>query len=209
MTKSNSPSSGRIAAAELRRQLAADPAYQARIAKQEAERARWAKMWREASAPIFSDLNSINVNVNSVWDLVKTPMPYPEALPILLKHLKHGGYPDRVMAGLARAIADKPAVAFWSDLLRLYREASGPEEREGLAVALAASATRNQVGDLISLVSDNDLDESRILLVKPLARLGGDAGRAKLEELASSRVVGREVQAVLRRSARKKSPAID
>jgi len=73
--------------------------------------------------------------------------PYPEALPVLIDHLERGGYPDRVMDSLARALAVKPAVSYWDRLKARYLLAGGPQERDGVATdpdALSCSPARRQ-----------------------------------------------------------------
>jgi len=79
--------------------------------------------------------------VASAWDLVNKTDPYDDALPVLLGHLEGGGYPDRVMESLGRAIAVRAAGVFWDQLKALYLRAKNPGEEEGLALALAAAAT--------------------------------------------------------------------
>ncbi|WP_241975559.1 MULTISPECIES: hypothetical protein [unclassified Cryobacterium] len=64
----------------------------------------------------MKDLRSAGVEVNSVWDLVNTADPYPKALPILLDHLQRGGYPDRIMESLGRALGVGPAASVWETL---------------------------------------------------------------------------------------------
>jgi hypothetical protein len=69
-------------------------------ATEDAERDERARRLREAERPIVDDLKRAGVSVSSVRDLVNTSVPYPDALPILLAHLKRGGYPERVMESL-------------------------------------------------------------------------------------------------------------
>src|SRR2546430_989144 len=96
-----------ITAGELEAQLARDPDFQRRFADAEAERQARAQVLRLAEQPIVRDLHEVAVHVSSVWDLVNTSAPYPLAIPVLLRHLERGGYPDRVMESLGRALAVK------------------------------------------------------------------------------------------------------
>lgn len=116
-----------------------------------------------------------------------------------MKHLRLGGYPDRVLEGLARALAVKPAAPYWSELAELYRKAAGPDEREGLALALAASATSQYLQQLADLVSDTRIDSTRVHLVGPLARIGGGTAREVLNQLRGDPDIGAEVERVLER----------
>lgn len=177
--------------------LRTDPEYRAQVEAVEAEREERARALREAERPIVEDLDAAGVSVSSVWDLVNTSVPYPDALPILLAHLKRGGYPERVMESLGRALAVKSAVTFWDDLKQLYVSARGPGEEDGTAVALAACATKAQVDDLIDLLGAAGRGESRVYFVRPIKRLGGERGREVLESLRDDPVLGREATAAL------------
>jgi hypothetical protein len=95
-------------------ELRDDPEYQLKMAAAEAEREEHASRSRTAEQPIVADLRSAGVEVNSVWDLVNTSDPYPGALPVLMEHLERGGYPERAVENLGRALAVKPSVAFWA-----------------------------------------------------------------------------------------------
>ena len=100
-----------VTAEDLLRELEVDPGYHARVEAAEAERGERVRQLRAAERPIVADLNAVGLSVSSVWDLVNTSVTYPDALPILLAHLERGGYPDRVMESLGRALAMKPAAA--------------------------------------------------------------------------------------------------
>lgn len=150
-----------------------DPEYRARVEAAEAERQARAGRLREAEGPIVADLNAVGVRVGSVWDLVNTSEPYPDALPALLEHLERGGYPERVMESLGRAVAVEPAVARWDRLKALYRSARDAGEEDGVAVALAACATKAQLDDLVGFLSLTERGDSRIYFLRPIKRLGG------------------------------------
>lgn len=137
---------GPISSAELARlkdeMLRNDPEYRAKVEAVEAERQERARRLREAERPIVADLRGAGVEVESVWDLVNTSAPYPAALPVLMEHLERGGYPERVMESLGRALAVKPSVVLWDRLKARYLDARDAGEADGVAVALAASATK-------------------------------------------------------------------
>jgi hypothetical protein len=126
-------------AQELLAELEADPEWMAGLNARDAERARRDNEWRAAEAPLVAELRDAGFDVKSAWDLVNTPQPYPEALPILLKHLVRP-YPDRVREGIARALAVRGEAAFARDeLCQLYdNEPDGTDAKTGMAVALAA-----------------------------------------------------------------------
>ncbi len=189
----------RKTAAELMAELAADPEHQAGVREDEMRRQAQGVELREAERPIVADLQTAGVYVESVWDLVNTSRPYPEALPVLLEHLERGGYPDRVMESLGRALAVKPSVTLWDRLKALYLSARNPGEEDGVAVALAACATKSELQDLIAFLSMAERGESRIYFLRPIKRLGGDRGRQLLERLRDDPTFGPEAAALLRK----------
>jgi len=184
--------------AELKaRMLREDPEYRARVEAAEAERRERRDGLRLAERPIVQDLVEAGVDVSSVWDLVNSSEPYPRALQILLAHLERGGYPDRVMESLGRALAVKPANEFWPRLKARYLEPRGPGEEDGAAVALAACATVSQLGELIEFLDVEERGESRIYFLRPIKRFGGAQGRAVIRSLKDDPVFGREARALL------------
>jgi hypothetical protein len=197
MTKRVGPSEA-ISATELMAQLQNDQEYQRKTQAAERERRARVQELRRAEQTIVSDLTRAGVEVSSVWDLVNTSEPYPAALPVLLEHLERGGYPDRVMESLGRALAVKPAVFAWGTLRDLYLSAQGRGEEEGLAVALAASATAEHLDALIGLLGEESRGDTRIHFLGAIKRLGGARGREVLESLRSDPMFGKESRALLK-----------
>jgi ribosomal protein S21 len=185
--------------AELKaRMLREDPDYRAKVHAAEAARRQRTQALRIAEQPIVSDLRGVGCDVDSMWDLVNTSTPYHDALPVLLAHLERGGYPDRVMESLGRALAVEPAVTWWDQLKTHYLRAKNPGEQEGLALALTAAATEAQLEDLIEFVRDESCGPSRIHFVRALLRVGGARGQSTVERLRNHPTVGKEARALLR-----------
>lgn len=190
-------STGAISATELMAQLQKDSGYQRKLQATEVDRQTRAQELRAAEQPILTDLRDAGVAVDSVWDLVNTAAPYPAALPVLLKHLQRGGYPDRVMESLGRALAVKPAAFAWDELIQLYRGAHGRGEAEGLAVALAAMATREHVDALIELLGEEGGGDTRIHFIRPILEVGGARGQEVVRALRSDPTFRKEATALL------------
>ena len=163
----------------------------------EAERRARAEALRDAEQPIVADLQAHGLEVSSLSGLMDAPEPYTSALPVLLEHLERGGYPDPVMKSLGRALAVKPAVEFWDRLTRLYRAARSPGEAQGVAIALAACATKAQYDDLISFLSIAERGESRTHFLRAIKRVGGQRGRDLLESLHDDPTFGKEATSLL------------
>jgi hypothetical protein len=191
------PSKG-MTAAELMAQLQGDEEYQRKTQAAEAERQVRVQELHRAEQPIVEDLRDAGVEVDSVWDLVNTADPYPKALPILLNHLQRGSYPDRVMESLGRALAVKPSSDVWETLRQLYLGAQGRGEEEGLAVALAASATEAHLDALIGLLDESSRGSTRIHFLRPIKRVGGKHGLEVLKSLQDDPLFGKEARALLK-----------
>lgn len=188
-----------ISATDLTARLEKDPEHQRMVQAAEAERHERARFLAQAEQPVVADLRAVGVQVDSVWDLVNTSEPYPAALPVLMEHLERGGYPERVMESLGRALAVKPSVAFWDRLKARWLDARDPGEQDGAAVALAACATKKQLDDLIEFLSVEERGESRIYFIRSIVRVGGDRGYEVLDSLRDDPVLGQAATARLKR----------
>lgn len=191
--------SGPISATELMARLENDQEYQRKKEAFDAELKERAALLRAAEQPIVHDLGEAGVEVESVWDLVNTAEPYPNALPVLMDHLERGGYPERVMESLGRALAVEPSVQFWDRLKALYLAPRNPGEEDGTAVALAACATEAQLDDLTSFLAVEERGESRIYFIGPILKVGRARGREVIETLRADPVLGKEATALLSR----------
>ena len=185
-------------AADLMARLESDPARVSRRHANEAERQARTQALREAQQPILADLAGAGYPVDSVWSLHKYGR-YPDALPVLLKHLRRGGYPDRVMEGMAQAFAVKWATPFWPALRDLYLVADGPGEMEGLAAALRASVTTAYLDEMIALLDAEDRGDTRILFLQPIKRLGKARGLEVVESLRDDSTFCQEAQRLLKK----------
>jgi hypothetical protein len=190
---------GPISATDLMVELANDPEYQRKKLADETQRQIRVHELSRAEQPIVADLRAAGVEVNSVWDLVNTADPYPSALPVLCDHLQQGGYPDRVMESLGRALAVKPSRPMWWTLRNLYLSAEGPGEETGLALSLAASATPDLFDDVLALMANESRDDSRIVFLKTLVRLNRKRGREVVLSLQDDELFGREARFMAKR----------
>lgn len=77
-----------VNAAEFVAQLEADPEYQARMRKREAELAPIWERRRKDEAPLVQELRQAGFQIESVFDFVNTAQEYRSALPILIRHLE-------------------------------------------------------------------------------------------------------------------------
>ena len=190
-------------AAELMAKLNADPEFVAKRAREEEERLKRAQEYRRAEAPLVEELRAAGYQVQSAWDLVNTPGSYPTAVPILLAHLPRP-CPAAVREGIARALAVREAICGWELLTRLYRDEQEVRAKDGLAVAIAAAANDESIGDVIALARDKTQGPSRVLLLGAFERSADPRARAALMDLGTDPDLAKEIQLILRRLKRPK-----
>jgi hypothetical protein len=202
--------------------LNSDPEYLARKKEQDEEFQRKAEEYAHAEAPLVQALKAAGVPVSSVWDLVnagrKRPSRTfristdpPEAIwdwldakgrsfativPLLLEHLQRP-YPDRVRAGIARALAVPEAKFAWPLLVKLYRQDQGDWSRDGLAVALSNLADDDLIDELIALARDPQNGKSRVLLLDALRRSRLPRTQTALTEFGKDPVLQKEALRIL------------
>lgn len=131
--------------AELMKELEADVEYQALVAERDARIEAEEAASREEQRVLASDLRLVGVDVGSAWDLVNTGEPYPEAVPVLLDHLRRN-YSERTKEGIARALAVPEAAEGWDILLEEFEsnpdtEGIGYKWAVGVALGVVAGET--------------------------------------------------------------------
>ncbi len=180
--------------------------------RRECERQERARLWRvEENAP-FDELRAAGYPVESVWHLWQKGTAYPEAIPILLRHLQLD-YSDRTRAGIARALAvpDPEVRKAWPLLVEEFRKARdgkgsiAPGDtkqfslgfKDGLACALSAAVTKETLPELIALASDPSQGTSRVILLTALRPLRKKDPRVKeaIEHLANDPDLAKEIAA--------------
>jgi hypothetical protein len=158
-----------MTAAEIMAELSADPKWVAAQEAEERDRLAHYKEVLRVEEPITKELRRVGVDVESVSDLVNTAEPYPEALPILLKHLTRA-YPRDTRESIARALAVPDAVFAWKTVRRLFENEADEDVKDGLAVALSGMCDDEHLDELIKLAANRKYGPSRILLLGALER---------------------------------------
>ncbi|MET4800109.1 hypothetical protein [Bradyrhizobium sp. LB11.1] len=206
MTKRRQP----VTAAELAAKLESDPEFMARKRERDLALAERTARFKEEQAPIVSELLAAGVGVNFLSDLIMRSVPYPAAIPVLLKHLVLP-YSDPTLETLARILAVPDARYAWPILVAEYRKApSGYENgarrrgaKDGLAVALAATATDSTIDELIALAKERSHGASRVLLLRALRKSRNAAAKQAIEELSTDPDLEKEIASWRKRSGRR------
>ena len=199
-----SPRGGAVTAAELISELDDryhdDPEHRARVDREDAERRNERDALNRAERPLTTDLQAAGIPVDSAGKLYKYPELGEIAYPILLKHLRLD-YPDRVLEGIARAFTKDTARRHWQELLRLYLTEDRSAVRDGLAATLSGCAIRAHYEDLLAILDNKALGETRVYFLRPVNRIGNrmeaGAGRKVVERFANEPQLGREATAIL------------
>ncbi|MFZ5501066.1 MAG: hypothetical protein ACOY58_04040 [Candidatus Micrarchaeota archaeon] len=166
-----------MTAAEHEAKLRKDPEWVRQQEEQEREMERRLAKLAEIEKPLVADLASAGWPVNSVWDLVNSSLSYPEAIPVLLRHLKIP-YTFGVREGIARALTVKEARGIPArEILNLLKE-TGPDPDvdpidEGfpwaLANALSVVGDQSMVPEIEALLADERFQGIEIHAVLELA----------------------------------------
>ena len=175
-----------------------DPAVRARLAREEEERRRRELEYKRAEEPLLAELRSVGWEVGSVWDLVNIDVAYPQAHPVLARHLVRP-YPPVIRDGIARALAVRSALFAWDVVREQYLTERDESVRQGLAAALAAMVDRAHLDDLLVLLRDRRHGTSRVILLRGLQRLRDPRARAALEELADDPDLQKQIGIILHR----------
>lgn len=171
-----------------------------RARRMEKQRERLIK-WATEQKRLLQELSDVGIKLDSVWDLVNRKVPYPQAVPILLRHLALP-YSDHIREGIARSLAIPDAKDAWPIFVEEYRKApEGVEDgiargaKVGLACALNATVDSERMDELISLVKDKTLGETRVVLLHALRRSRLAVAKKALQEVADDPDFRRQFEA--------------
>jgi hypothetical protein len=180
------------------KQLAADPEFRRKQAEKAAQLSLERDRLETEERSLVEDLRAVGRRVRSVWDLVEEATPYPEAIPVLLSHLKRP-YSDAIRDGIARALAVPYAFIAWSTLRSEYEAAPSGRVKMGLAAALAAASTDEVISELLRLINDPRNNDSNILLLQGLKKSRSLEAAGALGELATNPLFAEEISSWARK----------
>jgi HEAT repeat protein len=140
----------------------------------------------EEGRRVAQAISDAGVPVESVYDLVNSDRPYPNAVPVLVRLLENGIEDERVAEGVVRALAVKEAKGVAGPaLVSTFRRA--PQDRWtykwAIGNTLYAVADEQVIPEIISLVRDRRHGRAREMLVETLGRFRTPDATAALIEL--------------------------
>ena len=207
-----------ITAAELMAELANNPEYQRMMQAKEAARSVIEEKLRDEERPLVQELQRTGMTVvldripgqeysgppRSISDLVNTGSRYPEAIPVLTRHLQVD-YSLPIRESIVRALIT-PDSGGYADILIAAFEAETDSESELkwlLGSAIAEAATDSDADRLIALANDLKHGRGREFLPLGLAKAAPAKALPELERWIDDKVLGpnsRKVKKLLLKS---------
>lgn len=134
---------------------------------------------------LTDELADIGIDIVTIWDLVNTKRKYPEAIPILIKHLQID-YSDRVKEGIVRALtvpeAKGQVVPFLAaEYLKLPNEKR--DFKWAIGNAVNVTITGKEAHHIFPIVLNKENGPSREMFVAALGKVKTDVARDVLTQL--------------------------
>ena len=177
-----------------------------RLRRQELERDARAREWAKAEVPLVEELRAAGFEVDTAWDFVNTNVSYPEAVPILLRHLQKD-YPDRVREGIARALAVPESKAAWETLRDEFERSEDPTSQGakwGIACALSVAGHDGVIDDVLRLLDEKRHGRNRVPLLDILARSELERAATALEAMSDDPEIGHDARELIAKKKKKK-----
>jgi HEAT repeat protein len=166
---------GPVTAEELMAKLQSNPEWVEKMESREQWRRARKRRFRELEQPLVADLATVGYRVDSVWDLVNTREPYPEAIPVLLRHLKRTEYHPDIRQGIARALTcrDPQVKGAIPELLEAFRRDPDPSlngPKWAIGNAIEVIYDDRYFEKIVELVRDRSHGPARTMLVRALRK---------------------------------------
>lgn len=163
---------------------------------------------------VVDTLGAVGINVESVFDLVNTNAPYPEAIPALVALLEHDFEDLWIAEGVVRALGVKEArdSKTREALLKFFIKLPPGTELIGWAVgnALETIADDSILGDLIYIAKEKKYGSARKTFVSCLAKMKDPhADRVLIDLLEDEEVTAHAIEALAKRKCIRALPEIE
>lgn len=196
-----------MTADELLNELESDPQWVAkRDARERWRLARAERIGREEES-LVREIGEAGLGIDSVWDLVNTREPYPEAVPVLLRHLKKDDYHPAIREGIARALTVRGYPEILPAMLDSFRKdpdpiVNGPKWAKGNAIEVLFDD--RYVEEIARLAQDPSHGEARDMLVYALAKSKSPIADEVLRKLLSDPQLGIHAKKAIERRERRR-----
>lgn len=155
---------------EFDRLLHACPEWVAEHEEREAKRRALEVQYHAEEELMLADLRRVGYRLTSVYDFVNSADSYPEAIPVLLDHLRRP-YSNRIKEGIARALSVREARGIAGPVMVDVLRQSNDNDlscRWALANALTIVADRSVREDIKALIANETSDDVRNRLTRAL-----------------------------------------
>lgn len=129
--------------------------------------------YKRHEKPLIDEVLKAGIRIKSVWDFVNTADRYAEAIPILIKHLSCP-YDRRTKEGIVRALAVKEAKGLANkEIIEEYHKAPNEDHhfRWAFGNTMSVIVTKDDLDELIEIVTDESNGESRTGFIEALAKI--------------------------------------
>ncbi len=199
---------GPMTAAELMKELESDPEWVSRRDARERWRRAQGERFAREEAPLVREIAEAGLIIDSVSDLINARGAYPEAIPVLLRHLKKTDYRPELRDAIARALTVKGYPEILPAMIDAFREDSeprlnGPKWAKGNAIEVLFDDRYFE--EIVKLARDPAHGEARDMLVYALAKSRSPIADEVLQELlADPQLEIHAKKAIQRREQRRK-----
>jgi HEAT repeat protein len=133
-------------------------------------------------------LSNVGIQIDDIFDLVNTPRPYPEAIPVLINLLKDGISHDGIKEGVVRALAVKEARGKAGKVL-IEEFHKVPDEKSLLrwtiGNTIATVISEDDVPEVLNIVKNKNNGMARQMFVIALGNFQSQQIEQTLIELLS------------------------
>ena len=171
-------------------------------------------MTHHESLQVLRALRDVGIDVDSVFDLVNSPQPYPEAIPILVYQLSQGISDDEnLREGIVRALSVKEAIGIAAPtLLAEFRKTPVEKSliRWTIGNAIAVTMTDGELDEVLRIIKDRNNGIARQMLVFGLGRFQGNevVESVLIDLLDDDQVVIQAIKALDKFNSQKALPTI-
>lgn len=156
----------RKTAEDLMAELRSNPEWRQRELERERQILDLRERLQLEEQPILQDLLRVGILADSIYELVNTDESYPEAIPVLLQHLRRQ-YDHRIREGIVRALTVREARGLAGpDFIDILIEEKIPYLRTVIANALVFVSTQQDLGRIEGLLSQDEFSDVRYFLQK-------------------------------------------
>lgn len=193
-------------AEEFLAELEADSDWVAARSADDARVRRIEESARDSQSVLLRELSAVGLETVDVWQLQSDDIAgHPEAVPILVSHLRDRAYAPAVREGIVQALGTPAAATHWTEMFEVFAALDEEDAnlRERLAGAMSLAATREQVSQVQALLRETSYGRDRVPFLRTLTRLRTPNRWQIIEEFLADPDLRAEAEHLLHRRRRR------